>query len=124
MKPDETKIASLQSALSQFSGSEQLFENPLFKGYVYTEGVKYLAEEAGAYWLIDHVFVNQMLDVLKNQPFQVWNISVEDNASATIVVEDGDKNKLTFFTMGYTDFPLKEFSLWLVDGTLLLPREY
>lgn len=121
---DKRTIDSLKSDLRHFTGSEQFYHNPLFKGFVYTEGVQYLAEKASAYWLIDHIFANQMLDVLKAQPFQVWNIIVHENASAIINVEDGNKNKLTFFTLGYTDFPLQEFSLWLVDRTLLLPSEY
>ena len=117
-------MSHLLHELRQFTGSEQFYRTPLFKGFIYTEGVKYLAEEAGAYWLIDHIFANQMLDVLKEQPFQVWKIVVHENESATIHVEDGDDNRLTFFSLSYTDFPLKEFALWLVDKTLLLPSEY
>lgn len=117
-------ITTLKAELRQFTGSEQVFYNPLFRQYRYTEGVKYLAEKAGAYWLLDHIFANQMLDVLKSQPFQVWKITVNDDQSACISVEDGNDHELTFFHLGYTDFPLPEFSLWFVDETLLLPSEY
>lgn len=74
--------------------------------------------------MLDHILANQALDVLKGQPFQVWKITVNQDESARISVEDGNGEELTFFPLGYTDFPLEEFALWLVDKTLLLPSEY
>lgn len=121
---DRQDIAALKAELRQFTGSEQVFYNQPFRQYRYTEGVQYLAEKTGAYWLLDHIFANQMLDVLKCQPFQVWKITVNDDQSARISVEDGNDHELTFFLLGYTDFPLAEFSLWFIDETLLLPSEY
>ena len=40
--------------LAQFIGSEVLYKHPMFN-IRYTEGVKYVAEKAGAYWLIEAV---------------------------------------------------------------------
>jgi len=117
-------MSNLLHELRYFTGSEQFFRNPLFPGFVYTEGVQYLAEKAQAYWLIDYVLSNQYEPQIKAQPFQVWEITVKEDDSATIRVEDGNKNKVKQFELNYTDFPLKEFSLWLVDKTLLLPSEY
>ncbi|MBK8193705.1 MAG: hypothetical protein IPK76_11040 [Lewinellaceae bacterium] len=34
----------LQTELKNFTGSEQVFYNPLFRKFRYTEGVKYLAK--------------------------------------------------------------------------------
>jgi len=114
----------LKQELQQFTGSEQFFRNPLYKHFIYTEGVRYLAEQAGAYWLIDYIFSNQHDAILKAADFQVWKIKVENNHTASIQVEDGNDNLIKVFALEFTDFPLDAFTLWFIDGTLLLPSEY
>ena len=113
----------LKLELKQFTGSESYYQNPLYRGYVYTEGVKHLAEQAEAYWLIDYILSYQLDPKLVIQPFQVWKLTVKDN-SAAVTVEDGNDNEIASLTINYTDFPLEEMTLWLVDKTLLLPSEY
>ncbi len=119
---DQQEIGALKAELRQFTGSETFYRHPLFPNYVTTEGVQFLAEKAGAYWLIDYIFSNQ--PQLQNQPFQVWKLKVRDDDSALIRVEDGNDKLLWRFTLEFTDFPLEAFTLWLIDGTLLLPSEY
>ena len=46
------------------------------------------------------------------------------NNSATVTVEDGNDNIITSLTIEFTDFPLEEMTLWLVEKTLMLPSEY
>lgn len=109
--------------LKQFTGTEQFYKNPLYPNFVYTDGVKYLAEEAGAYWLIDYVFSNQYEKKIGTEPFQVWKMKVE-NDRAVITIDDGNKNIIKKFNLEFTDFPLAEITLWFTDRTLLLPTEY
>lgn len=118
-----TNTIKLLNDLKQFTGTEEWHRNSLFPQFLYTDGVKYLAETAGAYWLIDYIFSNQMLETIKKQPFQVWDLTV-DNNEAIMKVEDGNKMVVKGFKICYTDFPLKEFTLWFTDGVLLLPSEY
>lgn len=120
---DRQELLTLKAELRQFTGSDICYKHSWMQ-YHYTEGVRYLARQAECYWLLDHIVFNQALDVLKNQPFQVWKITVHKDDSARIAVEDGNDKELTFFNLGYTDFPLEEFTLWLVDRTILLPSEY
>ncbi len=117
-------IGRLKAELRQFTGTEQYYYNPLFKDFKYTDGVKFLAERAGAYWLLDYIFSNQPHRSLKGETFQVWKIRVNQDDSATLTVEDGNDNVLTTFRIEYTDFPLEEFNLWLIDKVLILPSEY
>jgi len=118
------KQIQLLQELKQFSGSEQFYRNPLFQKFVYTEGVKHLAEQAGAYWLIDHIFSNQYDLYLSVEEFQVWKITVQEDDSASIQVEDGNGRMIKTYELGFTDFPLHEFELWFINGALLLPNEY
>lgn len=115
---------TLEHELRQFTGSEVFFRHSLFKKYVFTEGVQYLAERAEAYWLIEFIFANQHIQKIAAEPFQAWIIKLKDDKTAIIHVEDGNKNQVRRFKLDYTDFPLKEFTLWFIDGTLLLPSEY
>ncbi len=121
---DKQEAYNLKRELQQFTGSETFYRNPLFSKFIYTEGVKFLAERAGAYWLLDHIFIHQTLSILKGQSFQVWKLKVKESHSATLIVEDGNDQQLTSFAIPFTDFPLEEFTLWLVDNTLMLTSEY
>ena len=115
---------TLTEALSQFTGSETVYRHPLFASCVYTEGVRYLAQEAGAYWLIEYVFSNQLDKTIHSHPFQAWSITVHDDHTAKIRLTDGNDTLIKSFVLTFTDFPLKAFTLWFIDGTLLLPSEY
>ena len=112
----------LLSELAHFTGTTQWFYNPMFPNFYYTDGVKYLAEKAGAYWLLVYIFSNQ-ISPIKEQPFQVWKITVVNN-EGTIKVEDGNYNVIKEFKILFTDFPLEEYTLWFVDNVLLLVSEY
>ena len=117
------KPSELLNELAQFTGTSQWYRNPLFKNFLYTDGVQHLAENAGAYWLIDYIFSNQIIPEIKRQEFQVWIITVEDS-KAEIRVEDGNDNVIKEFKIPFTDFPLPEFRLWFSENVLLLPSEY
>lgn len=112
----------LLSELAHFTGTTQWYRNRMFPKFLYTDGVKYLAEQAGAYWLIDYIFSNQ-ISPIKEMPFQVWKITVVKN-EGFIKVEDGNNNVAKEFKIPFTDFPLEEYTVWFVDGVLLLKSEY
>lgn len=116
--------SQLLADLKQFSGSEEFYFNPLFRKFRYTEGVKFLAQNANCYWLLDYVFSNQHDNVLKANEFQTWKIQVIENHKAIITVEDGNHKKLKSFKLDFTDFPLAEFTIWFINDTLMLPSEY
>lgn len=117
-------IGKLKTELRQFTGTEQYYCNPLFPEHKYTDGVKYLAEQMGAYWLVDFVFSYCEVPALDGENFQVWKLSVNEDNSALIRVEDGNNNQLKDFKIPFTDFPLQDIDLWLIDKVLILPSEY
>ena len=117
-------MKNLLQDLKSFTGSETFYRHGLYRKFVYTEGARYLAEHAGAYWLLDYIFSKQGITAIGKEGFQAWIVKVQDNGSAVIVLEDGNKNEIVRFRIPFTDFPLKEFTLWFIGGTLLLPSEY
>ena len=112
--------------LRQFSGGTQhYYRHGLNPKIVFTDGAKYIAEEAGAYWLLDLIAISQHFDKrLRRQPFQVWKLVVQPDRSATITVEDGNYNVLLTQRIALTDFPSDGIVLWLSGDTIYLPVEH
>jgi hypothetical protein len=86
--------------------------------------VQDLAEQAGAYWLIDLIASWMLAPIVQTEEFVVWKLSVKPDHTALAVAEDGNGNELARQEIEYSDFPLEEISLYLTDNTLLLPSEY
>lgn len=107
--------------LNQFTGTEHWYRHWL--GILYTDGVKFLAEKAGAYWLIDAVASYQ--NKVKHIPFQIWTLVIDKDNSATLQMrEDSDMPFIIEQFIEYSDFPLTSISLYFIDGVLLLTSEY
>lgn len=119
------KITTLtESDLRQFTGTEHWYRHPFNRHILYTDGVKYVADTAGAYWLIDEITFGQMQTKIAAQPFQHWKLKVLPNHSATLTCEDGDYNIVFTKEISFTDFPLAEISFFFTDNVILLPSEY
>jgi hypothetical protein len=122
------KAAVLQQALKQFTGAECYYYTPLFPHFRYTDGVKYLAEEAAAYWLIDAIFSHQINPLILQredlQEFQLWTLIVHDDQSAHLNVSEGNGTLLTVQALEFTDFPLPKITLYFQNRVLFLPSEY
>jgi len=110
--------------LRQFTGTEFWYRHPFKRHILYTDGVKYVAETAGAYWLVDEIVFSQMKKKLAAQPFQHWKLKVKPNATATLTCEDGNDNVVYTKRLSFTDFPLEEISIFFTDNVILLPSEY
>jgi hypothetical protein len=109
------------SELWQFTGTTQWFRH--LSGYLYTDGVQYVAEQGGAYWLVDKILFITRAKV-KLQEFGVWKLAVREDRSATLVCEDGNYHKLFEEKIDWTDFPLEKVELWFENGVLILPSEH
>ena len=122
---NERKKEQLIFGLKQFTGSTALYKHWL--GFHYTQGVKYLADEAKSYWLIDAICSHQTTSFLNKYPalqeFQIWRLEVENNSAVLICEVDTDQQVLTQ-KIPYTDFPLPEVKLYLIEKVIILPQEY
>jgi hypothetical protein len=96
----------------------------LNRSVLFTEGAKYVADTAGAYWLLDEIALAQMhVPAIKAQAFQVWKLSVADRRG-TLTCEDGNDQPVYSKEIPFTDFPPCGVTLWYTDGVILLPSEY
>ena len=114
-----------ESILRQFTGTENWYRHPLFKHFTYTDGVKYVAEQGGEYWLIDKIFGAQYSNInLPEQEFQVWILEHENIRGATLVCHDGDYNYQHHEKLIFSDFPMSKITLYFCNSVLLLLSEY
>ena len=117
--------AELEADLAQFYGTDNWWKH--WTGRInYTDGVKFLAEKAEAFWLIDLVASHQTAR-LRQEEFQIWTLTVDREKTPVAVATcqaDTDAPVLVRQEIGHTDFPLPSITLWLVKGALMLPSEY
>ncbi len=111
-----------QNDLEQFTGTETWWKHAL-SGYTYTDGIKYLAEKAQAYWLIDKILIITRYKK-KLQEWGSWTLTVNKDKTALLVCDDGNGNKLFSEKIDYTTFPLEKVSVWFENGVLILPSEH
>lgn len=94
--------------LAQFSGSESYHRT--HPGLLATDGAHYLAEHAGAFWLLDLVW--SVLQKI-NDDFAVLELTRTEGTEAIAHLHDGREPQTTFHHqhIPYTDFPLETINL-------------
>ena len=121
---------NLENDLRQFTGTENYYKfSALFRNFVLTDGAKYLAEEAGAYWLCDAIashrasYANEGFVVVRLQRYKgKW----------VLEFTDGNDNELCHQLIEFSDFPLDEITLYVIPQdtgdeilhVIMLPSEY
>ena len=113
-----------QDALSQFIGTENWYQHGIVRSVTYTDGAKYVADNGGAYWLLDEIALAQKFSAaVRREPFQIWKLTVSDH-KGMLTCDDGDGNVVYTKQIPFTDFPLSEIRLYFTDNVILLPSEY
>lgn len=118
---------NLENELQQFTGTEQWYYNPLYPNMKYTDGVKYFAEKAGAYWFLDITGTEYHPKTTGDNPEWDYFLSIVmtvENEQAIIKVTDGNDKVFVLHGIEYTDCPTGTWKFYLTDNVLLLPSEY
>jgi hypothetical protein len=120
-----TKTAKLTKAdLIHFTGSEHWYRHALNRDVLFTDGAKYVADEGGAYWLLDTIALLQRSNKrIAAEEFQVSKLAVRSDRTATLTCEDGNYNLVYTQQLEFTDFPAPEITLWFENNTIYLPSE-
>jgi ribosomal protein S27AE len=114
-----------EAALLQFTGTES-YTRHWTKRLVMTEGVMFLVDH-GAAWLLDAVASYQ--PQLGKVGFQLWKLEVFGTAAILTCREDSGNPVLIEQRIEWTDFPLPEITLYVIDSgdvgwVAMLPTEY
>ena len=118
----------LLDELRNFYGTEHYYRH--MPGLVITDGVKFLADNAGCYWLLDMVW--SYLPVLRKSrdTFFVVRYAGTPGESGLFFITDDIPANQTYAQQAieYTDFPLDEIVLYLSateeEFVLMLRSEY
>lgn len=137
MSTQRLKGGELEQALRNFTGSLTRYRHWLSQKIIYSEGVKFLAEEAGAWWLIDaivsHLLSPKMLracdDDIRLRDMQFWRLEVQNNSARLYCEADCDEEPAITQNIEYTDFPMDKVTIYvglneLGGWTLYLPSEH
>lgn len=117
--------------LKQFMGGTHHWYrySGLFRNVLLTDGTKYLAEKAGAYWLMDMIG-SHLPKLVKAR--ETWAIATlkRQGEGAHFTLQDDVPANTTFASqkVEFTDFPLPEIKLYVnfdgPDWVICLPEEY
>ena len=120
----------IKFSLRQFTGSSTFTKfSPLFPNVVLTEGAEYLADECGAYWLMDMI-ASHIPSVPKDETFTIAQLTVNPmNKAFFTLADDSPATKIyANQSISYTDFPLDEVKLYVIregdEWVILLTSEY
>lgn len=116
---DRPTHEQLQAELRQFTGTTVWY---LYHDIYITEGVKYLAERAGCYWLVDIVW--SICPKLNGDLLVTCELMVNVDQSAVFVAIGDDNRLLHRQRIEHTDFPGDWVKLWFSEKILFLPSEY
>ena len=147
MTTEYKELILKEEDLSQFRCTSRYYKNSIpWQPFIYTDGVKYVAEVGEAYWILDLIGSWQSEQVVKDdtmlQKIQFWNLTVNENSNAEMICERDSGDVAVRQKICYTDFPLRKIQFYLQNmwcywrfessaprrnrdyGVLLLPSEY
>ncbi len=123
--------------LRRFTGDLARYRHSPKSRVIYTPGIKYLADEGEAYWLVDIIAIwlgsSQHREAAKADgrlaDMVFWTLQVHSDQTATLVGRaDSGEMPAYRFVIPYTDFPLETVDIWSAwDGenwTVYLPSEH
>jgi hypothetical protein len=120
-----TTVRFTKAELDQFTGSETWYRHALNPRVLFTDGAKYVADQAGAYWLLDTIALCQRYEKrVAAETFQVWTLKVREDRTASLTCEDGNYRVVHTQPLAFTDFPLDEITLWFANNVIYLPSEH
>ena len=112
------------ATVAQFTGTAQYWR--VARQFVITDGVKYLAESAACFWLIDAA-ISHLLEIGTCDWFVLVRVEVS-GSSAVMIYEDGNGSEHARQEIAYTDLPLSSVRLFAVWDSerwvIMLPSEY
>jgi len=120
---NNTKLT--EAELVRFTGGDDYYRHSLNRKILYTDGARFVAERAGAFWLLDEIALIQPDDKrVAAEEFRAWKLVVRPDRTATLTCDDGNGHIVFTKEIEYTDFPLDEITLWYANNVIYLPSEH
>jgi hypothetical protein len=124
--------------LQQFFGTENYYANTILgKRFLNTDGVQFLADATGSFWLIDVIASHQTAAKVRRESFQLWQIAKKGKGATVTMRADTNAPVLARQHFARTGFPFDSlgstFEFYVIDGSadginpakiLMLKSEY
>jgi len=112
------KLAEIEAGLAHACGTEEYHEH--WMGFVYTDGVKFLADGAAAHWLLDIIgsYQPQCREDKMLRDVQFWTLKVNADKSAMVICERDSGDVAFKQELEFTNFPLAEIKIWVELGSI------
>ncbi len=125
-----------QSDLLQFYGTQEYTQWSMLASTMFlTDGAKYVADTAGAYWLMDAIasYQSQIRSKAWGRQFQLWSLTKDEEGDGAVLecFEDSGMRPAVTQHFEYTDFEydLPQIFFYVVPlnethYVIMLPSEY
>lgn len=91
--------------LAQFTGTSNWYRHGLVRTVLFTDGARYVADRAGAYWLLDEIALAQVGErKVAREAIQLWRLAVAGTVG-TLTCEDGNGHVVLTQPIPFTEFP-------------------
>jgi len=117
------KTNELKAHMQQCTGTTQYHKLTLMP-LLATDGVKMVAEKAGAFWLIESIASYQVRPSVKELAIQFWTLEVSGGQAELYCLRDSGRPKIVHQKIEYTDFPEGSWNFYVQNGVMMLPQEY
>lgn len=125
MNTSKISVEEFKENLDIFHGTNYYYSHKLGnQSIILTDGCEYVRNAAESNWLFDAIISYQLSRYVRQQFFQVWRLLQQKDETWKLICEDGNKKVLVEQNIVFSDFPIPEITIWLVDGVAMLPSEY
>lgn len=114
----DANALGLRETLEGFTGTEHYYK--FLGGLVFTDGVKYLIEQANCFWLLTliasyqrHCLKDKML-----REMQFWTVRATAKGTAVVTCDRDKGDEAIRQDIQTTDFPLEEVRIWVELGSV------
>lgn len=118
----------VKKSLKEFHGTSE-YHKHLYPGrpaILLTDGCKFVRDRLNACWLFDAILSYQRDLQAKQVRFQIWELKQlrKDLSWLLTCRENKDSKPIVTQSIKYSDFPIEEIKIWLINKVALLPSEY
>ena len=110
--------------IENFKPTAKWYRHPENPSIFYSDGIKFLADSAYCWWLIDDMVSAQTFGKVSANKFQIWILEKTGKKSAVLKCESEHGTILFKKTVAYTEFPLPKVMIYVVNKTVMLASEY
>ena len=112
------------AVLAQFTGSEHWYRHGLVRDILFTDGAKYVADQGGAYWLLDEIALAQRFEKAGcRRGIPGLEAHRQARPQRHLRLRGGNGRTVFEKAIQYTDFPADGVELWFENNTIYLPSE-